>query len=127
MSLLRRHDLSLWKLSLNSRQKGDFAEDRAIDYLQEQDFLVIDRNFSSRFGEIDIIALKDKVLHFVEVKSGEYDPIYQITPSKLSKIQKTAYIYMSRKKLDLDFCIDALIVTETIELIENITLWNLRH
>ena len=107
---------------MNSRQKGDFAEDRAIDYLQEQDFLVIDRNFSSRFGEIDIIALKDKVLHFVEVKSGEYDPIYQITPSKLSKIQKTAYIYMSRKKLDLDFCIDALIVTETIELIENITL-----
>jgi putative endonuclease len=107
---------------LNSRQKGDFAEDRAIDYLQEQGFLVIDRNFSSRFGEIDIIAIKDKVLHFVEVKSGEYDPIYQITPSKLSKIQKTAYIYMSRKNLDLDFCLDALIVTETIELIENITL-----
>ena len=107
---------------MTSRQKGDFAEDRAIDYLQEQGFLVIDRNFSSRFGEIDIIAIKDKVLHFVEVKSGEYDPIYQITPSKLSKIQKTAYIYMSRKNLDLDFCLDALIVTETIELIENITL-----
>ena len=107
---------------MTSRQKGDFAEDRAIDYLQEQGFLVIDRNFSSRFGEIDIIAIKDKVLHFVEVKSGEYDPIYQITPSKLSKIQKTAYIYMSRKNLDLDFCLDALIVTEDIELIENITL-----
>jgi putative endonuclease len=105
-----------------SRQKGNLAEDKAIFYLQEQDFLVIDRNFSSRFGEIDIIAIKEKVLHFVEVKSGEYDPIYQITTSKLSKIQKTAYIYMSKKRLDMDFCIDALIVTETIEFIENITL-----
>lgn len=105
-----------------SKEKGTFAEDRAVDYLQEHDFLVIDRNYYSRFGEIDIIAIKDKVLHFVEVKSGEYDPIYQITPFKLSKIQKTAYIYMSKKRLDMDFCIDALIVTEEIELIENITL-----
>ncbi len=105
-----------------SRQKGNFAENRAINYLQEAGFLVIDRNYYSRFGEIDIIATKDKVLHFVEVKSGEYDPIYQITSSKLSKIQKTAYIYLSKKKLDMDFCIDALIVTEDIEFIENITL-----
>jgi len=107
---------------LNSKEKGNFAEDRAIDYLQEHGYLVIDRNYYSRFGEIDIVATKDKVLHFVEVKSGEYDPIYQITPSKLSKIQKTAFIYMSKKKLDMDFCLDALIVTEDIEFIENITL-----
>lgn len=105
-----------------SRQKGNFAEDRAVDYLQGLNFLVIDRNYYSRFGEIDIIATKDEILHFIEVKSGEYDPIYQITPSKLSKIQKTAQIYMSKKRLDMDFCIDALIVTENIELIENITL-----
>lgn len=104
-----------------SRQKGNFAEDRAVFYLQGQGFLVIDRNYYSRFGEIDIIATKEKVLHFVEVKSGDYDPIYQITPSKLSKIQKTAQIYMQKKKLDMDFCFDALIVTEEIELIENIT------
>lgn len=121
MNLQKPHGLNLLRLSL-SRQKGNFAEDRAIDYLQELGFLVIDRNYYSRFGEVDIIATKEKVLHFVEVKSGEYDPIYQITPSKLSKIQKTAQIYMSKKRLDMDFCIDALIVTEDIELIENITL-----
>ncbi len=105
-----------------SREKGNFAEKLGVDYLQERDFLVIDRNFYSRFGEIDIVAKKDGVIHFVEVKSGDYDPIYQITPSKLSKIQKTAQIYMSKKRLDMDFCIDALIVTENIEFIENITL-----
>jgi len=105
-----------------SREKGDFAEDRAISYLQELDFLVIDRNYHSRFGEIDIIAVKDKVMHFIEVKSGNYDPIYQISPSKISKIYKTAEIYISKKKIDMDFCIDALIVCEDIEFIENITL-----
>ncbi len=105
-----------------SREKGNFAEKLGVDYLQERDFLVIDRNFYSRFGEIDIVAKKDGVIHFVEVKSGDYDPIYQITPTKLSKIQKTAQIYMSKKRLDMDFCIDALIVTENIEFIENITL-----
>ena len=105
-----------------SRQKGNLAEDKAVSYLEDLGYLVIDRNYYSRFGEIDIIATKDKVLHFVEVKSGEGEPVYQITPSKLSKIQKTAMIYMSKKRLDMDFCFDGLIVTEDIEFLENITL-----
>ncbi len=105
-----------------SRELGDFAEERAINYLQDFGFLVIDRNYYSRFGEIDIIATKNKVLHFVEVKSGNYNPIYQITPKKLLKIQKTAQIYMSKKRIDMDFCIDALIITEKIEFIENVTI-----
>ena len=81
----------------------------------------MDRNYYSRFGEIDIIARKEDVLHFVEVKSGAYEPIYQITPSKISKILKTADIYRQKKRLDMDFCLDAVIVSEGIELIENIT------
>jgi putative endonuclease len=104
-----------------SRQKGNLGEDRALSYLEDNGFRVIDRNFYSRFGEIDIIATKDDVLHFIEVKSGEWDPIYQITPSKISKIIKTSQIYMSKKKLSFDWCLDAVIVTEDIEFIENIT------
>jgi putative endonuclease len=104
-----------------SREKGNFAEDRVVSYLQDQGFRVIDRNFYSRFGEIDIIATKDDILHFIEVKSGNWDPIYQITPSKISKIIKTAKIYMSKKKLDFDYSFDAVIVGEDIEFIENIT------
>ena len=83
--------------------------------------MIIERNYYSRFGEIDIIAKKEDVLHFVEVKSGDYDPIHQITPSKISKILKTADIYMQKKRVDCDYCVDALIVTESCELIENIT------
>ena len=104
-----------------SREKGNIGEDKAVSFLKEHGFCIIDRNYYSRFGEIDIIATKEDILHFIEVKSGDYDPIYQITPSKLSKIIKTATIYMQKKRVEKDYCFDAVIVSEEIELIENIT------
>ncbi|MFA6192273.1 MAG: YraN family protein [Sulfurimonas sp.] len=108
-----------------SRAKGNLAEESACRFLYEKGFAVVERNFYSRFGEIDIIAVKDKVLHFVEVKSGEeYESaIYNITRSKLSKIIKTAQIYMSKNSLDCDFTFDAIVVTPyKIWHVENITL-----
>ena len=108
-----------------SRAKGNLAEDKAVLYLQENGYFIAQRNFYSRFGEIDIIATKEDVLHFVEVKSGEnYElAIQNITPAKLSRLIKTANVYMKKKSLDVDFMLDALIVTpQNIELLENISL-----
>jgi putative endonuclease len=105
------------------RAKGDEAERKATQYLQKRGFVIIDRNFHSRFGEIDIVALKEGTLHFVEVKSGKnFDPIYNITPAKLEKIIKTINYFLLKKKLDMDYCIDAIIIKSDIEFIENITL-----
>ncbi len=109
-----------------SRSFGKYNEDRAIDFLQSSGFTIVDRNFhASRLGEIDIIAKKGSILHFIEVKSsrGNFEPIYNITPSKLNKIIKSVYYYMNKKRLNYAFCIDALIIKgDNIELIENITL-----
>ena len=101
---------------------GDIAEKQAIKYLIKNDFDIIDHNFYSRFGEIDIVAIKDNILHFIEVKSGKYDPIYNITPSKIAKLTKTINYYLNVKKLDFDYTLDAIIITEKIEFYENITL-----
>jgi len=104
-----------------SRKKGNLAEDRAVEFLQNDGFKIVERNFYSRFGEIDIVALKNEVLHFIEVKSGKGEPIYKITPSKISKIQKTIEFFLNKTKLDFDYCIDGLIVKDDdIELYENI-------
>ncbi len=104
-----------------SRKKGNLAENRAVEFLQNDSFRIVERNFYSRFGEIDIIALKDEILHFIEVKSGKGEPIYKITPSKIAKIKKTIQFFFNKTKLDFDYCIDALIVKEdNIELFENI-------
>ena len=107
-----------------SRAIGNLAEDKAAKYLKDLGFEVIERNFYSKFGEIDIIALKGRILHFIEVKSGKnFDPIYAITPKKLDKILKTINYYIFKKKINLDISIDALIVRgNDIELLENITL-----
>jgi putative endonuclease len=107
-----------------SRQKGNIAEDKACEYLIQNGFEVLNRNFYSKSGEIDIIAKSDDVLHFVEVKSGDsFEPIYNITPSKIKKIIKTANFYMKKFNIDMAFCIDAIIISnDDIEFIENITL-----
>lgn len=108
-----------------SRAKGNIAEDRAVSFLEDCGYLVIERNFYSRFGEIDIIATKNSVLHFVEVKSGDdYElAIQNITPTKISRIIKTAHVYMKKNSLEIDFCVDAVTVTPTeTQILENITL-----
>ncbi|MDA7817155.1 YraN family protein [Sulfurimonas sp.] len=108
-----------------SKAKGNIAEDRACEFLLENDFTLLERNFYSRFGEIDIIASKDETLHFIEVKSGvDYEvAIQNITPQKISRLIKTGDVYMKKNFLHVDFVYDAVIVTpESIEIIDNITL-----
>ena len=108
-----------------SRNKGNIAESKACEFLIFHGFLIVEQNFYSRFGEIDIIAINDEVLHFIEVKSGlDYESAIQnITPQKLSRIVKTLHVYMKKNALDVDFMIDAVVVTsKEIQLVENITL-----
>lgn len=108
-----------------SRLKGNLAEDKGVEYLQSIGFRILCRNYyAKKMGEIDIIAQKDGVVHFVEVKSGNgFEPIYNITPSKQQKLIKSAELYLKANNLVNPFCIDALIIQDgEIELIENITL-----
>jgi len=108
-----------------SRAKGNTAEDRACEFLLNNGFMIVERNFYSRFGEIDIIVVKDEVLHFVEVKSAlEYElAVQNITKSKLSKLIKTSYVYLKKNALNVDYMYDAVIVTpQKIWHLENITI-----
>ena len=107
-----------------SRKKGDIAEAKVALYLKKLGFKILEHNFNTKLGEIDLITKKSDVIHFVEVKSGSnFEPIYNITPLKLSKIIKTAQIYLKQHKISLPYCIDACIVKDDeINYLENITL-----
>ena len=108
-----------------SRAKGNIAEEKACAFLYEKGFEIVERNFYSRFGEIDIIATRDDVLHFVEVKSGEdYElAIQNLTSRKISRFIKTCDVYIKKNAYEGDYVIDAIIVTpQSVELVENITL-----
>lgn len=111
-------------MGIASYVRGKKAEKSAGEYLIERGFTIVEKNFHSRFGEIDIIAKKDGVLHFIEVKySKKYDPLFRITPKKMQKILKTIEYYMMRNANDLAYQIDALIIRNNdIEFLENISI-----
>ena len=109
-----------------SREKGDFAEKKAISFLEDLGFKIIEKNFyAKKLGEIDIIAVKDNIYHFCEVKSAsDYETaINNITFSKLTKIKRSTDYYLQTKNLDVAFCIDAIIIVDKdITFLENITI-----
>ncbi|MCF6245405.1 MAG: YraN family protein [Sulfurovum sp.] len=106
---------------------GDESENIATLFLEQEGYVILERNyFARKLGEIDIIAKHDDVLHFIEVKSSKsnsFDPVYNLTPSKLRKVINSAQYYLKVKKLVMAFSIDALIIRgKEVEFIENVTL-----
>ncbi|WP_456480014.1 YraN family protein [Nautilia sp.] len=107
---------------MNTRKKGSFAEEKACEYLKNKGYKIVKRNFYTKFGEIDIIAFKDDVFHFVEVKSGKtFEPVFNITPAKLKRIIRSAEVYLKQNGIDSAFCIDAVIVKDQIDHFVNIS------
>lgn len=51
------------------QQTGEIGEDIAVKHLVKHFFEILDRNYRKKWGEIDIVAKKDNILHFIEVKT----------------------------------------------------------
>ena len=90
------------------RSIGDFGEDIATRYLEKKGYQILERNFLKSFGEIDIIAIKDDILTFVEVKTRKNDKFkpasLDVDYYKQERIKKTAQAYLIEKDLG-DFLI----------------------
>lgn len=83
-------------------KKGKTGEDIAESYLVKNGFRIIEKNWNTRFGEIDLIATKNNVLHFVEVKLkvGTYfgSPEEMINKRKIWQVMKTGEAYLLKNK-----------------------------
>lgn len=73
--------------NFTSKEKGAKAEDLAVEYLVSKGFKILERNFRTTFGEIDIIAKKKSTLIFVEVKS-EFSGDGFLAEEKIDKRKK---------------------------------------
>ena len=112
---------------------GKKGEDIAVDYLQTKGYTVIERNFRKNYAELDVIALYQDTLVFIEVKSRTSDtfglPIESISPHKIKSLIQTAQLYkLIHPTLPESMRLDAICVTFDnslallqIEHIENIT------
>jgi putative endonuclease len=54
---------------MNRRVIGNKGEDIACTFLKKEGFVIVDRNYFKKWGELDIVAEKDNIIHFCEVKS----------------------------------------------------------
>lgn len=105
----------------NNKILGAFGEDISCEYLLECGYNVLQRNFSCRAGEIDIIALQGDTVVFIEVKtrsSRKYgSPSEAVSKIKQQRMVKTALYYMQKNKL-LDymcrFDVIEIIITEEV-------------
>lgn len=99
-----------------NRKTGKVGEDIAFSYLQNKGYTLLERNFSNKFGEIDIIAKDGTVLVFVEVKTKigvEFGlPEEMVGKGKLNKIQHMASLYMNGKLLPCRIDVIAIVLND---------------
>lgn len=108
------------KQQLHKHKLGVQGENAASSYLLKKGYQILDRNFRIRGGEVDIIALKENVVVFVEVKTRENTafggPIVAVTPKKLHDIRRTAEFYLHiHPNLPYSYRIDVIGLTTTEE------------
>jgi len=111
-----------------SRKAGIEAEKNAANFLSQKGYRILTTNFTSRMGEIDIIAEKNGRIIFIEVKMRSSSSFgtgrEYVTSKKLQKIILTAQLYMQKNKLtNIPFQIDVVEVQgEQFTHLENVTL-----
>jgi Holliday junction resolvase-like predicted endonuclease len=119
-----------------TQKTGEIGENIAVKFLVKHDFLVLERNYTKKWGEIDIIAEKANKLHFIEVKSvsrlpaealakaGEtlrdvthetldhYHPEDNMHPWKLKRLSRTIQTYLVSEKVpeEKEWQVDLLVV-----------------
>ena len=99
---------------MSKKSTGNKGEEIATQYLKEKGFKILATNFFIQWGEIDIVAIKENKLHFIEVKTRtsirKGRPEEAVNLKKLKRIWKAGLIFMRKNNLKLPFQIDVLAV-----------------
>ena len=101
---------------MNRKRLGNFGEKIAENYLRKRGYQILDRNYSFRIpgnpksGEIDIIAQKNGIINFIEVKTLKEErgrtlsisPEEKVDFGKQRKLRKTAESWLMKKRIPLN-------------------------
>ncbi|CAN5521152.1 YraN family protein [soil metagenome] len=83
---------------MNTRRTGDMGEEIALDLLSGMGYELVERNYRTRYGEIDLILRDGETLVFVEVKlrhgTEHGDPLESVTPRKQGQVRAIAEQYL---------------------------------
>lgn len=111
---------------LHKRAKGNKGEDIACKFLEHQGFSIECRNFQRKWGELDIVAIKDNVVNFFEVKSvtcnfpdflDAHRPEDNVDGWKMKHLRRIieTYLDFTKRGLDAEFRFHVLCVYMDME------------
>ncbi len=99
----------------SSKSVGDNAENQACSYLQQRGLKLIERNYRTQRGEIDLIMQQDKTLVFVEVRLRTNERFgsaaESITPRKQGRIIAAAQRYLQQQPSPLTCRFDVVAIS----------------
>ncbi len=114
------------KVFTSEKQKiGEIGENIAVKFLMKHGFSILDRNYTKKWGELDVVAEKGGKIYFVEVKSvscktledvshetNDYRPEENMHPWKLQRISRTIQTYLLAKKIpeEIEWQVDLILV-----------------
>ena len=113
------------KVFTSEQQKtGEIGENTAERFLVKHGFSILDRNYTKKWGEIDIVAKKDNKIFFIEVKSvssdflpsketiDRYHPEDNMHSWKLKRLSRTIQTYLLDRKIgdDVEWQVDLFVV-----------------
>jgi putative endonuclease len=86
-----------------NRETGRQGEEIAANYLKEKGYEIVSRNFSTRFGEIDLICRDKGIMVFVEVKAKKGvdfgRPEEMFTRGKYERVKRMATVYLKGEEV----------------------------
>ncbi len=138
---------------LTNSQLGLLGERIASQFLERHNLNIIDKNFRTKWGEIDIITMSNMSLRFIEVKTkglsmpfsgGNFElvkvggsefknPLHRVDRQKIQRIKKSAYIYLSRNmphvlnNNHIEISFDVLSVVVNVSLSRAQVVWYKDH
>ena len=102
------------KRKQNAYRRGQMAEVFAATFLMAKGFVILARRYKSRFGEIDLIAKRGRLVVFVEVKARAklIDAAYAITPRQQQRIVTASMDWLAHnpQSQDTDLRFDAILI-----------------
>ena len=109
---------------------GLFAEEYAARYLKSKGYRVIGHNYRKPWGEIDLIAQKDDVVIFVEVKANKkeipgFEPELRVSPDKQHRMARIARTFLSDYKFSSEQAWQMDVVSVTFD--KNRGVAKIRH
>ena len=109
--------------TLTTKQVGNLGEKIACEYVKRRGMKIVATNVARKTGEIDVVAKKDNVLHFIEVKTivvtnlpqsndtdDRYDPSANLHEAKIRRVARTAEWYVANIDWEGDWQVDAALV-----------------